>query len=183
VAISPYVAELRKRVGTSRLLLPSVTAIVYGPHSEILLVRQRDGNVWSTPGGSVELDESPIDAVVRETWEETGLLVQPKALIGVFGGPGFVVRYGNGDETQYVMSVFECSIESGVLAGVTDEVTACRFIPEDEFRTLVVTPWTREVLPICYSRPREPVIGHVTWAPPILGLGAQPVGSTISMEK
>jgi 8-oxo-dGTP pyrophosphatase MutT (NUDIX family) len=66
-----------------------VTAIVFGARGEILLVRQRDGGVWSTPGGSVEPDEDPVDAVVRETWEETGLLVQPVALIGVFGGAKF----------------------------------------------------------------------------------------------
>lgn len=48
--ISPYVAAIRDRIGTSRLLLPSVTAIVYGDDGEILLVRQRDGNIWSTPG-------------------------------------------------------------------------------------------------------------------------------------
>jgi 8-oxo-dGTP pyrophosphatase MutT (NUDIX family) len=165
MAISPYVAELRERIGTSRLLLPSVTAIVYGPLGEILLVRQRDGNIWSTPGGSVEPDERPVDAVVRETWEETGLLVQPTALIGVFGGPDFVVQYRNGDETQYVMSVFECSVISGEVAEMTDEVTACRFISEGEFQTLAVSPWAREVLPICYSRPRQPIIGAVTWVP------------------
>jgi len=165
LAISPYVAGLRKQIGSARLLLPSVTAIVYGPLDEILLVRQRDGNVWSTPGGSVEIDESPSDAVVRETWEETGLLVKPEALIGVFGGASFVIRYGNGDETQYVMSVFECSVMSGQLAGASDEVTACRFVSETEFRTLAVSQWTREVLPVCYSRPRQPIIGAVTWAP------------------
>lgn len=167
MAISPYVAELRTRIGKSRLLLPSVTAIIYGPLGEILLVRQRDGNAWSTPGGSVELDENPVDAVVRETWEETGLVVQPTALIGVFGGPSFVVRYSNGDETQYVMSVFECSVMSGAISDSTDEVIQCRFVPESEFRALDVSPWTRDVLPLCYLRPREPIIGPVTWTPPL----------------
>ena len=166
MAISPYVASLRQRIGPSRLLLPSVTAIIYGTLGEILLVRQRDGDVWSTPGGGIEPDEDPVDTVVRETWEETGLLVQPKALIGVFGGPNFVVRYANGDEAQYVMSVFECSVVSGHLTESSDEVTACRFIGEAEIRTLPVSPWTREVLPLCYSRPRKPIIGRVHWLPP-----------------
>src|ERR1700716_97805 len=123
MSISPYLSGLRAQIGTSRLLLPSVTGIVYGEQGEILLVRQRDGDVWSTPGGAIEPDESPADAVVRETWEETGLLVKPLALIGVFGGPNFVVRYANGDETQYVMTVFECSRLSGQLTGPNDEVT------------------------------------------------------------
>jgi len=116
---------------------------VYGEGGEILLVRQRDGDVWSTPGGSIEPDETPADAVVRETWEETGLLVRPIALIGVFGGPAFVVRYANGDETQYVMNVFGCSVVSGQLSASNDEVTASRFATEAELRTLDVPPWTR----------------------------------------
>src|SRR3954468_15349133 len=135
MSISPYIAGLRTQIGTSRLLLPSVTGIVYGEQGEILLVRQRDGDVWSTPGGAVEPDESPVDAVVRETWEETGLLVKPTALIGVFGGPEFVVRYANGDETQYVMTVYECSRISGTLSDSSDEIAAARFVTEGEFNT------------------------------------------------
>jgi 8-oxo-dGTP pyrophosphatase MutT (NUDIX family) len=166
VAISPYVARLREQVGTARLLLPSVTAIIYGASSEILLVHQRDGNIWSTPGGAIEPDETPADAVVRETWEETGLLVQPIALLGVFGGPGFVVSYPNGDETQYVMSVFECSVITGQLTRESDEVTDCRFVGEEEFGRINVASWTREVLPLVYSRPHKSIIGSVGWAPP-----------------
>ncbi|HEX2721516.1 MAG TPA: NUDIX domain-containing protein [Gemmatimonadaceae bacterium] len=166
MAISPYVANLRAQIGRSRLLLPSVTAIMYGRGNDILLVRQRDGDVWSTPGGAIEPDETPVDAVLRETWEETGLVVKPIALIGVFGGPKFVVRYANGDETQYVMSVFECSIVAGELATSSDEVTDCRFIEETEFEALAVPAWTREVLPICYSRPHAPFIGATSWSPP-----------------
>jgi 8-oxo-dGTP pyrophosphatase MutT (NUDIX family) len=147
-------------------LLPSVTAIIYGERGEILLVRQRDGDVWSTPGGAIEPDEHPADAVVREAWEETGLLVKPVALIGVFGGPNFVVRYSNGDEAQYVMTVFECSPISGILNDSNDEITAARFVSEAEFNTLATPRWTRDVLPICYAVPPKPIIGAVRWAPP-----------------
>lgn len=164
--MSRYVAHLRQRLGSSRLLLPSVTAIIFGNERQILLVRQRDGDVWSTPGGAVEPDENPVNAVVRETWEETGLSVQPIALIGVFGGPDFVVHYANGDETQYVMSVFECSIVAGQLLSSSEETTDSRFVDEAEFAVLKVSPWTRHVLPLCYSRPLNPVIESVTWVAP-----------------
>jgi 8-oxo-dGTP pyrophosphatase MutT (NUDIX family) len=166
LAMSPYVASIRERVGSLRLLLPSVSGIIYGDNGEILLVKQRDGGVWSTPGGAVEPDEDPIDAVVRETWEETGLLVKPLSLIGVFGGPAFVVRYNNGDETQYVMTVLECSVISGQLLESSDEVTSCRFVSQAEFDSLAAPPWTREVLPICYSRPFTPFIRSSSWTPP-----------------
>jgi ADP-ribose pyrophosphatase YjhB (NUDIX family) len=152
LAITPYVARLREQVGHSRLLLPSVTAIIYGKGSEILLVQQRDSNVWSTPGGSIEPDETPSDAVARETLEETGLIVEPASLIGVFGGPEFVVTYPNGDEAQYVMAVFECTVTGGEITENRDEVTDCRFVSEAEYATLSAASWTREVLPLCYSR-------------------------------
>jgi 8-oxo-dGTP pyrophosphatase MutT (NUDIX family) len=144
--ISPYVARLREQLGTSRLLLPSVTAIIYGANNEILLVHQRDGNVWSTPGGSIEPDESPVDAVVRETWEETGLVVQPIGLLGVF----------------------ECSVVGGQRRNSTDETVECRFVSETEFNDLEVSEWSREVLPLCYARPAEPIIGNVSWVPPLV---------------
>ena len=166
VAISPYIAGLRAKVGGARLLLPSVTAIIYGENGQILLVRQRDGEVWSTPGGAIEPDEDPVDAVVRETWEEIGLLVKPMRLIGVFGGPDFVVRYTNGDETQYVMAVYECTPVAGELTPSSDEVTEARFVSERELQSLAVPAWTRSVLPLCYARPASTVMNQPTWRPP-----------------
>jgi 8-oxo-dGTP pyrophosphatase MutT (NUDIX family) len=121
LAISPYVRGLRERVGATRLLLPSVSAAVRDDAGRLLLVRQRDFGVWSTPGGAIEPDETPADAVVREAWEETGLLVTLRRVIGVWGGPGFVVRYPNGDETQYVMIVFDCAVIGGTPRGDGEE--------------------------------------------------------------
>ena len=88
--MSPYVRELRERLGNRRLLMPSVAGIVRDAQRRVLLVRQQDNGVWSTPGGIIELEDTPADAVVREVWEETGLVVRPQRIIGVYGGPGFV---------------------------------------------------------------------------------------------
>ena len=126
--ISPYIAGLRLSQGSTRLLLPSVTGIIYDAAGGILLVRQREGGIWSTPGGAVEPDETPADAVVREVQEETGLLVRPDRSLGVFGGPSFVGRYSNGDETQYVMTVFDCAGLGGHLRPDTHETVEVRFI-------------------------------------------------------
>jgi 8-oxo-dGTP pyrophosphatase MutT (NUDIX family) len=50
------------------------------------------------------------DAAVREMWEETGLLVEPVRIPGVYGGPEFQVTYSNGDKVSYLMIVFECRV-------------------------------------------------------------------------
>lgn len=106
--ISPYIAELRRHVGSRLLLLPSVMGVIYDRQSRVLLVRQTADGLWSTPGGVLEPDETPATAVVREVQEETGLEVSIVRLLGVFGGPSFVVQYPNGDRSQYLSAVFEC---------------------------------------------------------------------------
>jgi ADP-ribose pyrophosphatase YjhB (NUDIX family) len=42
---------------------------------------------WTTPGGRVEQNESPLDALRREVLEEAGLEVLPGDLIGVYAKP------------------------------------------------------------------------------------------------
>ena len=88
MALSPYIRDLRAHVGSARLLLPSVSGHVFDEESRLLLVQQREGGIWSTPGGVIELDEHPADAAIREMWEETGLEVRIDCLLGVYGGLG-----------------------------------------------------------------------------------------------
>lgn len=49
----------------------------------LLLLRNPDkpqGNMWCIPGGKVEKNETPETAVIREVWEETGLLLSSELL-------------------------------------------------------------------------------------------------------
>lgn len=70
-----------------------VSALTIDESRRLLLIHNRDDGRWAIPGGCVEPNESPEDAVQREMREETGLDVEPRRLVGVFGGPGFRVRY------------------------------------------------------------------------------------------
>jgi ADP-ribose pyrophosphatase YjhB (NUDIX family) len=71
---------------------PQVTrAAAYGlivEAGQIVLCRISDrvpGNAgeWTLPGGGIEFGETPIDAVVREIFEETGFQVEVDELLGV----------------------------------------------------------------------------------------------------
>src|SRR5260370_6885188 len=42
---------------------------------------------WTTPGGGVDLGESPLDALKREVLEESGLDVVVDELVGVYSKP------------------------------------------------------------------------------------------------
>ncbi|MDK8172437.1 NUDIX domain-containing protein [Curtobacterium citreum] len=69
---SEYVRSLRKRIGSSYLLLPGVTAVVQDG-DRFLLARQRDSGRWSLIGGGVEPGEEPRSALAREVREELGV--------------------------------------------------------------------------------------------------------------
>ena len=153
-------------MGSARLLLPSVTGIVRDGRGGILLVQQREGDVWSTPGGAIDPHETPADAVVRELWEETGLLVRPTRLLAVYGGPDFVVTYSNGDETQYIAIIFECSIESGTLRADEDETIAAQFWTKDDASKLRLAPWLVPLLPRLFETSTEAWFERAIWQPP-----------------
>jgi 8-oxo-dGTP diphosphatase len=62
----------------------SVGAAVIREDGRVLAIKRADNGAWVQPGGVVELDEDPRDAVRREVFEETGVRVEPEALTGVY---------------------------------------------------------------------------------------------------
>lgn len=59
------------------------SAAVFNEDGEILLMERSDGSGWCLPCGWVEPNEKPVEAVIRETREETGLEIKVKQLVGV----------------------------------------------------------------------------------------------------
>jgi 8-oxo-dGTP pyrophosphatase MutT (NUDIX family) len=161
--MSDYMRSLRAVVGSRLLEVPSVTLLIRDTAGNILLGFQKDPGVWTTPGGSIEPTETPADAAVREAWEETGMQVRLTRLLGVFGGPEFVVRYHNGDQASYVMTVFEA--ESGGEAAQPDgaEMGELRYFSPAEVEELSVPAWLPEVLQALSGKT---TFRPATWQPP-----------------
>lgn len=66
------------RIGASSIVMD-------GNH--ILLHQRADFRTWTVPGGAMEAHESPEEAAIRETFEETGYHVKINHLIGTFNFP------------------------------------------------------------------------------------------------
>ena len=152
-------------LGTKLVLMPSVAAVMFDDAGRVLLARHSTGGVWSTPGGAIDPDETPQDAVVREVWEELRLDVEPFRVLGTFGGPDFRITYENGDEVAYVITAFECRIRGGDLRPDGDEVLEARWFALDELGDVVLSNWARTVLPTLVAR-RDAWVPPVTWHPP-----------------
>jgi 8-oxo-dGTP diphosphatase len=80
---------------------------------EILLVEPTYKDHWEIPGGSVEADESPRAAAVREVAEELGFAAAPGRLLAVDWVPP------RPDRTEGVMLIFD---GGRLTAGHTDDI-------------------------------------------------------------
>lgn len=113
--MSDYLRGLRDKVGHDLVLLPMVSALVFDAQRRVLLVRHAATELWTAPGGMPRPYETPADAVVRTTWEETGLVVEPLRIVGIFGGMECSVTYRDGDQLAFIATAFEARVTSGAL--------------------------------------------------------------------
>jgi mutator protein MutT len=135
--ISPYLKELRARIGHDMVLMPSVAALVRNDAGHVLFQRRADDGLWSLPSGSIDPGETPGQAVVREVREETGLIVEPTRVAAVFGGTPYQIHYPNGDVVEYTVIVFECRTLGGELGGLDGESLELRYCSAAERPPLI----------------------------------------------
>lgn len=125
--------------------VPAVGALII-KDDEILLIKrghEPGAGKWSIPGGSVELGETLVEAVKRETKEETGLDVEVGALAGIYE---LVVRDDEGDiRFHYILMDYFATANPGVPVAATDAVD-CRWVPLSEIRNYDVTKSLNECL-------------------------------------
>jgi ADP-ribose pyrophosphatase YjhB (NUDIX family) len=75
---------------------------------------------WAQPGGFLEVDETVGEAAVRETLEETGLVVQPGDIIGLY------TRL----EAAVVVIAFEARVIGGQARPSAEALEVVEFEPE-----------------------------------------------------
>ena len=83
---------------------PTASAVVRAGDGRILLARRAgppEEGKWDLPGGFLEEGEHPLDTLVRELREETGLEVEPLELVAVE-----MDVYGAGDDAPATLNLY-----------------------------------------------------------------------------
>ena len=120
--------EGRLRFGCSTLIFDEA-------RTKVLLTRRADNGLWCAPGGAMESGESAAEACEREVFEETGLTVRVKRLVGVYSNPNQLVIYPDGTKAQIVAMSFEAEILTGALS-LSDETTEVGYFTMVEVETM-----------------------------------------------
>jgi len=125
-----------------------VTCLPVTDSGEVMLLRrgiEPGRGLWAQPGGFMEIDETVEAGAIRETLEETGLLVEPGAIVGLYTRP----------EAAIVVIAFEARIVGGVVTRTAEALEVRPFCPdaipwpELAFRTSewALRDWVRRVRP------------------------------------
>ena len=132
-----YTRWLRSYVGHQRIMQVRAGGFVRNDKGEIMLCRRADVMLWDVPGGTIELNETPAQGLVREVRDETGLIIEPKHLIGIYGGPEFAWSYPNGDQAQILVIYFRAEIVDGHFLRAGHENVNVAFFPPDQLPPLI----------------------------------------------
>jgi 8-oxo-dGTP diphosphatase len=98
---------------------------------------------WSIPGGVLEVGELVREAAIREAREETGLIVEPGELLGVYDR---VLRdAAQRVQYHYVLIDFLCRRVAGDLAAASDAAEV-RWFTREELPALKLAEDTLDVI-------------------------------------
>lgn len=104
--LSPYMKNIRSKVGDELLMVPAVGVVIVNSQGEVLLQQRADNGQWGLPGGMMDPGETPEETAHREVYEETGLHIELERVVGVYAGTEFISTHISGSVNAIVSILF-----------------------------------------------------------------------------
>ena len=120
----------------------AVSAFVLDEDNQLLMIRRTDNGYYALPGGRHELGETMTQTVVRETQEETGMIVEVTSLVGIYSNPEHVMAYDDG-EVRQEFSICLRARPVGGTPRTSDESSEVVWVPRKELAGIEVHPSIR----------------------------------------
>ena len=137
-----------------------VTTFPITDDGEIILIRrgfEPGRGLWAQPGGFLEIDETPTEGAIRETLEETGLVVETGDTVGLYARL----------EAAVIVLVYEARIAGGEAQPTPEAVEIRAFAPD-------AIPWSE----IAFRTTYWALVDWLARRRPELRPGAEPSGWT-----
>ena len=109
-------------------------------NGKLLLEKRRDSDTWGLVGGGVKKQETPLQAITREIYEELGIRVPSEKFIklGVYGEPGRIAAYQDGSIWRMVIVVFSLAFAEEPQMKISKESRELRFFSKEELKDIEI---------------------------------------------
>ncbi|MFT4176207.1 MAG: NUDIX hydrolase N-terminal domain-containing protein [Luteolibacter sp.] len=131
-----------------------VRAAVVNDEGKLLLVREASNGLWTFPGGWADQNISPSQNAVKETFEESGLVVEALKLIGCFDKE----TQGHPRQAEHVYRlIFLCKQTGGELT-TNHETSGAGFFSKEEVPDLCPHRSGRQYLDLAWAHAADPTL-------------------------
>lgn len=109
-------------------------------NGKILLEKRRDCDIWGLVGGGVKKQETSLQAITREIYEELGLRISKDKFqkLAVYGEPGRIAAYQDGSIWRMVIVVFRLELEEEPAMTISAESRELRFFSKEELKDIEI---------------------------------------------
>ncbi|MBR5023226.1 MAG: NUDIX domain-containing protein [Oscillospiraceae bacterium] len=109
-------------------------------NGKILLEKRRDCDIWGLIGGGVKKQETSLQAITREIYEELGLRIPKEKLqkLAVYGEPGRIAAFRDGSIWRMVIVVFRLELEEEPKMRISEESSDLRFFSKEELKDIEI---------------------------------------------
>lgn len=117
-------------------------------NEKILLEKRADSNCWGLIGGGLKMNESLEQCIIREIREETGLLVQEKALcfLKIYSDRSRIAEYPDGNILRIVTAVYQIELNTEHDLIHSEESQELKYFSLDELEQLNIAETHKHII-------------------------------------
>lgn len=133
-----------------------VLGVIINSEGKVLLSLRRDDEIneadrkWELPGGKIEFGETAEQCLVRETKEETGLIISPVQIVNCIWTQ--IWKRNNGSRLQVILIPFLCVEKQRIERKGEKEVYKLNWFKEEELRKIEMLRGNDKILEIAYKQ-------------------------------
>ena len=115
---------------------------------KLLLEKRRDSDIWGLIGGGCKKTETGLEAIVRETYEELGLLISKDRFrkLAVYDNPGRIAAFRDGSIWRMVIVVYGLDLPEVPQMRISSESKELRFFTREEIPNIEIAVTHRDIV-------------------------------------
>ena len=114
----------------------------------LLLEKRRDSDIWGLIGGGCKKNETGLQAIVRETYEELGLRISKERFrkLVVYDNPGRIAAFRDGSVWRMVIVVYGLELPEEPEMRISAESKELRFFSREEIGNIEIAVTHRDIV-------------------------------------